>query len=377
VIIPLFQTWFWLGVWLLYYLKFTNYAGIGLIETTWASLAFFLEIPTGAFSDLFGKKKTLMFAFMLASTGNLLMGFAQSTSYLVVSVFIMGIGGSLYSGTAEAVIYDSLKSINLENEYEKTLSVIKRNSLLFMASASFIGGYLYKLNNSLPFFATSFAYFIGMIMIIWLKEPEIDSEKFSLRNYVEQTKQGFHELFSKKIDKLFLIQILASFSLAVILIEVVDPALALDFGFSEGQLGIIYAIVPIISAIGAAYYPVLRKRFSQKALFWTTSSVMIVTTIISPQLGLITGGSFLVLRNFFYPFYELISSDTINQHIDSKYRATTISTFVTMLSIPYVASIYFIGRNIDEYGVDNIISKIAAIIFTILIVSIAIKLAKK
>lgn len=27
------NSWFWLGIWVFYYLRFTNYAGIGLIET--------------------------------------------------------------------------------------------------------------------------------------------------------------------------------------------------------------------------------------------------------------------------------------------------------------------------------------------------------
>ena len=27
------NSWFWLGIWVFYYLRFTNYAGIGIIET--------------------------------------------------------------------------------------------------------------------------------------------------------------------------------------------------------------------------------------------------------------------------------------------------------------------------------------------------------
>lgn len=28
------NTWFWLGVWVFFYLSYTNYAGIGIIETS-------------------------------------------------------------------------------------------------------------------------------------------------------------------------------------------------------------------------------------------------------------------------------------------------------------------------------------------------------
>ena len=50
------NTWFWLGIWIFYYLKFTNYAGIGVIETVLIITMTLTEIPTGAVTDLLGKK---------------------------------------------------------------------------------------------------------------------------------------------------------------------------------------------------------------------------------------------------------------------------------------------------------------------------------
>jgi len=56
-------TWFWLGIWIFYYLRFTDYAGIGLIETVLIVTVTLAEIPTGAIADLIGKKKTLILPF--------------------------------------------------------------------------------------------------------------------------------------------------------------------------------------------------------------------------------------------------------------------------------------------------------------------------
>ncbi|MCD8485138.1 hypothetical protein LRY60_06175 [Candidatus Woesebacteria bacterium] len=49
IIFSLNTAWFWLGIWVPYYLLFTNYAGIGIIETTVVVSAFLMELPTGAF----------------------------------------------------------------------------------------------------------------------------------------------------------------------------------------------------------------------------------------------------------------------------------------------------------------------------------------
>jgi MFS family permease len=70
------NTWFWLGIWIFYYLRFTNYAGIGLIETVLIVTTTLTEIPTGAVADLLGKKKTLVIAFLLEAVGAYMMAFA-------------------------------------------------------------------------------------------------------------------------------------------------------------------------------------------------------------------------------------------------------------------------------------------------------------
>ena len=59
------HSWFFLGIWVFYYLQFTDYAGIGLLETIMIGTTTLGEIPTGAVADLFGKKKTLVLSFFL------------------------------------------------------------------------------------------------------------------------------------------------------------------------------------------------------------------------------------------------------------------------------------------------------------------------
>src|SRR3989344_5022524 len=86
------NTWFWLGIWIFYYLRFTNYAGIGIIETVLIISITLAEIPTGAVADLFGKKKTLILAFLLEAIGAFIMATAVNLEMLVFSVFVMCLG---------------------------------------------------------------------------------------------------------------------------------------------------------------------------------------------------------------------------------------------------------------------------------------------
>ena len=75
------------------------------------------EIPTGAIADLLGKKKTLLISFLLMALGLFGIGLTPDFLFLAVWVFIAGVGASFYSGTLEALVYDSLKEIKIAQEW--------------------------------------------------------------------------------------------------------------------------------------------------------------------------------------------------------------------------------------------------------------------
>lgn len=172
------NSWFWLGIWIFYYLRFTNYGGVGLIETILIVTLTLMEIPTGAIADLLGKKKTLILAFLFELAGGLMMATAPDFSVLAASVFVMCIGGALYSGTLEALTYDSLKQKGNEKDYDKVISKINSIGLLTLAICGAIGGFLYSIGPSLPFYANAAGYGMGLLLSFWLVEPMIDTDKF-------------------------------------------------------------------------------------------------------------------------------------------------------------------------------------------------------
>lgn len=348
LIIPFTNTWFWLGIWLPFYLRFTNYAGVGLIETIVLSIGIMLEIPTGAIADLLGKKKTIFIALILLVVGELFMGTARHVNDLYISVIFMTIGMTLMSGTWEALLYDSLKQIKKEETYSTLLSTIEKRNLVFMSVASFIGGHLYVKYAGLPFLATAVFVFIALLLCVFLEEPLVKVEEFSASNYFKQTKQGFGQLFKEKQNINWLVKLLLLFSLSTILMEVLDTSLALNFGFSEKQLGVIYSIVPLITALGVHMYPRFKEKVSRNTLWAFIFFSFVLSVVISPVVGMVIGGMLIFYRNIFYSVINVMSSDTVNKSVESRYRATTLSTFTMLRKVPYVVVAFAIGRYIDS-----------------------------
>ena len=103
----------------------------------------------------------------------------------------MTIGGALYSGSLEALVYDGLKEEGKENRYEKVIGRITTMQNLGMAIAGIMGGFLFNWHVSLPFISVALAYTIGFILSLQLTEPNIDTEKYSWTKFVRQNAEGF------------------------------------------------------------------------------------------------------------------------------------------------------------------------------------------
>src|SRR3989344_2344444 len=360
-------SWFWYGIWIPYYLLFTNYAGIGIIETVAIASTFFFEIPTGAFADLLGKKRTLQLSFLSVALGNFIMATSLILPHLLISVFFISLGNALLSGTNQAMIFDSLKAVNKESFYEKYLTKINTISILSMAFASIFGGLLYGINPRIPFFATSLASLLALFIAFLYEEPKIDTIKFSFANYLRQNKTGFNELFKKSVSRLWIIKLLLITSFIAVLNSIFDNALAIDFGYKEKGLGVLFAAAIFLAAIGNHFYLKIKKILGNNKL--------ILSAIISPIVGIVLGTFSLLSRFFIYPFAEIQASNTINKYVESKYRSTTLSTFSMLYKLPYVLCAFFVGSLIDSLGARSSVFYIS-IIFTVITLLIYIIVPK-
>ena len=348
------NTWFWLGIWVFYYLRFTNYAGIGLLETIMIVTSTVMEIPTGAIADLLGKKFTLIIAFLFQALGNLGMGLVSTFPGLAISIVIACVGGAMYSGTAEALVYDSLKEEGEEGFYDKAIANIHTLQLVAMTISGAVGGFMYIIKPQLPFLMVGVANIIALLVCFFLKEPAIDTEKFSWSSYVIQTKQGFRQLFGRIEVRGFIFKILTVAVFLVVADEMVNDLLAVDFGFKEKQLGIFVSLVYLLGAGVSQLAPKIKKYIKTEDWFLVIGTITAFTFVISPLLGVILGGITITIRYVFRVIFYNYTSVAINKVTESKYRATTLSTFYMMQNIPYVLGAFGIGYVIDLISAKNV-----------------------
>lgn len=369
----LFESWFYFGIWIFYYLRFTNFAGVGLAESIMLVTRITAEVPTGALADLMGKKKTIMLAFAISSVGYLLMGLATNYTALLFSIFVSTLASSFYSGSYEAIIYDSLKEEGKEDYFSKAIANNRSITLVAHAIAGIIGGYLYLVNPRLPFLLVATLSFVGIFLTLFLREPAVDTDKFNLVNFLGQTKQGFRQLFNTHL-KPYIVILLGIGFFIVIMYEIMDDALAVGYGFKPTQLSYLWAFVSILAAIVSQATPRFMKIIPPKRGILLLSFGMGALLLLSPLNGLLIGGVLLTTRIMMQVIFKNFSVVIINQNIESKYRATTISTMVMLTNIPYAVSAFFIGGSIDMVGIQQIALFMGIGMLTLTVVYILFKL---
>jgi len=366
------NAWFWLGVWILFYLSITNYSGIGIVESTLFFTAIILEVPTGALADILGKRKTIIISFFLSALCNFGIAYSTNLNNLVISVVLGGIGMSLYSGAFDALVYDSLLQDKKESMFNKVLSRITSQQLIMVAVCSAIGGYLYVYDHHLPFMLCGIFALVASVLSFFFTEPKLDTEKFSLKNYTKQNTEGFKHLFNKDLTKIvfFLIIISSFYALSD---EMLDSMLGYEFGLSSQMLGILFSVIALV---GALFSYLSGKISKDKDLFYLIlilTGLSALTYLLSPIAGVILGSILLISRTAIMSVHNNYQSTILNKYIESKYRATTLSSFNLIKTLPYAISAPFLGIYMQQITAKNFAFFIAIVLMVVVTVQSLVK----
>ena len=79
----------------------------------------FAEVPTGALADRFGRRWSLMLGSSLFAAAVFIFGIADNYPIILLSYTAWGLALTFQSGADTALLYDSLKHLNREEEFQR------------------------------------------------------------------------------------------------------------------------------------------------------------------------------------------------------------------------------------------------------------------
>lgn len=360
------------AIWVLYLgYKGMNLAQIGLLEGIFHITGFLSEIPTGALADLFGRRKSMIIGRMTSLLSAIIMLFSNSFIGFAIGFILSVWGYNLNSGSEEALVYDTLKTLNKEDEY---LRINGRLNLIIEVSkglAVFIGGLLSQIDFAISYVVAIIIGICSLTISFNFTEVQVIDEYQERITVVDHFKNSISILKGNKklLNILIFFPIIYTFSA---IIYFYGQQFLSDMSYSRISISIIFLFNGVVSALGAILSDRIYKRY--KSLGWVLITVIISLLIIS--MGYVTKGlSILVLLSigFLTAILQPISSKLINSMVESKQRATIISVESMFYSLMMIILFPICGLIADKFSLYvsfKIIGVIGVVITSIEMVSI-------
>ena len=154
-----------------------------IIQAIYSLSVAVFEIPSGYIADLFGRKHTIVLSTIFSFSGYLVFSFFGGFYAFAAASTLVGIGGSLMSGSDSALLYDTL----LETGDKKTYTKIEGRNYAIgnfsEATAGILGGFLAVSSIYLPIYVQTGILFLSIPIALTLVEPTMHKENKIERSF--------------------------------------------------------------------------------------------------------------------------------------------------------------------------------------------------
>ncbi|MBL7968776.1 MAG: MFS transporter [Prolixibacteraceae bacterium] len=299
-----------------------NMSQIFILKSVYSIAMVATELPSGYLADVWGCRRTLLIGAVLGTLGMTIYSFSAGFASFLMAEVVLGIGFSFVSGADSAMLYDSLKAENRENEYTKFEGRITSAGNFAEALAGVLGGFLATYALRTPYFFQIGVAAIGIPAAVMLKEPQ---------HAIERTHLKMKEILSiiavtyrqREMRSAILI---SSFTGAATLTYAwfVQPYFQ-EAGVPVSVFGILWTALNLMAGV--------LSMFSYKVEQWLGMRKTLLLIVIFISAGFLLTALEISLAGiailfFFYMIRGVatpVLKNQINQYTDSKVRATILS----------------------------------------------------
>lgn len=321
------------------------------------------EIPTGIFSDMIGRKNTVVLGAMTRILSAILYAIGGSYGMLLAGALLEGLSRSFYSGNNDAMLHDSLTQLKKEGDFHSHYGKIHAMFQLGLAVSALLGGILAQWSFALVMWVSVIPQIITLVISMFLTEPAV---------YTKEAGNIFAHL-KESILQFRINTILRYISIVSIIRYAIGEAGYLFRGAFFITLWPIWAlgIASTISSLVAAlsYYisgNVINKLGVHKILvlenFYNriiNLTALIFPTVLSPAL--------MSSSSITYGIGESSINKLLQSHFTTKQRATMGSLNSFLGNVVFGLMAIILGKFADVYGPRNALILTQLLLFTPLV----------
>lgn len=309
------------------------------------------EVLTGIIADKIGRKYSIIIALALQLSGEVIYIFANNYLLFALVSVIAGLGFAFSSGCFEAMIYDSLKEEGREEEMQKVAGLNNSFGQLAIIIGSFVCGFIaadLEMDSFISLIIiTACSVGIALLVSFFLKEPSTEYKRSEQSSFM-LLKDSLQLLkINKSLQKIIILSLLATPFVNYLLNFY--PPYFVQAKVPGVWFGIALSVAALLGVLTSKYAYLLEKHLGVNkgvlvATFTPGILYILMAAIFHPLISVIL----FVISYSSMNIQKPIFADYTNRHIESRNRATVLST-ISMFSGIYIALMGLIIGAIADY----------------------------
>ena len=322
---------------------------IGLAESAFHLAPVLLEIPSGSFADLAGRRWSLFAGALLVGLSAALMyGAGGALPLVMLAMFLHGASFSFRSGADQAYLYDALGSAR--HRFAGILGKLLGASYIVAAATAWLGAALSERSYAWPYGLTVAVAIGGAWLAARLVEPPRERRDASARQSAGQHAREAWGLLRVNHAVAAMLVFSGPFWAASTIAYLYFQAAFEDRGLSNSAIGLILAIVTIVNAVGATIAGRLERHghFARQVVMLTTLAGAGIIGVASGNFVMAVGAY--LTANLASGIIEPIMFAWFNRQLPSEQRATLLSVESWMFSATMIVAFPAAGWLAERWG---------------------------
>lgn len=151
-----------------------------ILQSVYSLSIVLLEIPSGYFADVLGRKNTIAIGAVLGFIGFAIYSLSYGFWGFFAAEVVLGFGQSMISGADSALLYDSLVDAKQQERYIKHEGRMTSAGNFAEASAGILGGLLAAVSIRYPYYGQTLVALAAVPAAITLIEPKTEHNRLEL-----------------------------------------------------------------------------------------------------------------------------------------------------------------------------------------------------
>jgi len=309
-----------------------DWGEINILGAIYCLVVILVEIPTGAFADRIGRRKSMMAGALAMVAACLTAYWAHSFSTFIVAEVLGAVSMSLCSGADSAYLFDLLDDNGRSNEYAHHEGRASAWHFAGQTMAFAAGGLLATIDLALPYLVTAGVSAAAFLVALFMKgeRAAITARRLKpagveAREYLHHMREALGDAWHNKALLWVIVYAAVVFALLTATKHLYQPFLR-SMGFGYAEIGFIFAGMYLVASFVAHMANSLRRAYGEDVLVWGVLGTLGGSFLLMNQVRSEWVMLLLLVQAVSMGLYSPLIKPLLNREIpNSDRRATVLS----------------------------------------------------